>query len=108
MSEIPQESEKVVNPIKTFTLTKLKNIFDNKLFEQHIPLQEGFLFWKKNYFITKYDNAYLDIKTELEKKDYFIPRTDYTCDYYGYPECTYIKIEPCETGKTKIIFDNDC
>jgi hypothetical protein len=46
MSEIPP-CEKIVNPIKDLAVQKINSIFQNKLFERPIPLQEGFLFWKK-------------------------------------------------------------
>jgi Holliday junction resolvase len=65
---------------------------------------------EKNYTLTPYETAYRDLVNELEKKGYevkYIPRSNFTCDYYGFGKSTYITIKPSETEKTKIIISND-
>jgi len=109
MSEIPTY-EKTVNPIKDLAVQKINSIFQNKLFEQKIPLQEGFLFWKKNYTLFTEEPALKDLINELGEKGYnvvYIPRSDIMYRSFGCNKYTNITVKPSETEKTTIIISND-
>jgi hypothetical protein len=63
---------------------------------EYIPLQEGFLFWKKNILIGNNCPAFLDIQKELIDKGFdvnYIPHLDEPlCS--SYPKYTNIRIKP--------------
>lgn len=107
MSEIPN-STLINNPITQLIRDKIIYALDNKNFNEYIPLQDGFLFWKKNYMINSFSPEFLDIKKELEGKGYEV-------EYYPYkhphlhplPANTKIKIIPRDSGKNIIQFDNN-
>ena len=69
MTEIPNSSP-VINPITQLIRDKIIYALNNKKFNEYIPLQNGFLFWKKNYMINSGSPEFLDIKKELEDKGF--------------------------------------
>ena len=111
MSEIPV-STPIENPIKKVAKETIVNIFKTKNFEEYVPLQTGFLFWKKNYFLNETTPGFEDLKKELLDKGYEVRYYPYNemagdCMYNYAPENTKIKVKPSENGKTVIIIDND-
>lgn len=111
MTEIPV-SIPIENPIKKVAANLITEIFKTKRFEEYVPLQTGFLFWKKNYFLNEKTPALEDLKKELLDKGYevrYYPYYEVPCDIMnGFrPENTKIKVKPSETGKTIIVIDND-
>lgn len=111
MSEIPP-STPIVNPIKQLASNIITNIFSNKQFETNVPLQSGWLFWKKNHLIYPGQPAYDDLVKELKDKGYEVKYKPYhemplDAMHGFYPKCTNIKVKPSEFEKTIIIIDND-
>lgn len=102
----------VVNPIKELGSRIIDGIFTNKTFETRVPLEDGYLFWKRRFIIQPGQPAYNDLVRELSDKGFEViyrPYKELPGDFmHGYyPECTYLKVRPSQYQKTQIIIDND-
>lgn len=89
------------------TKKNIKYLLENKIYEKEIPLQEGKLFWKKNYYLNFLDPLYNNLSSELKEKGYIIiiQNLSAICNN-KIQNCTYIKISNLGKGRFSIYIIN--